>query len=102
MVYIKGGTKKEKNNLYSIPYSTHLSILPFLIALLAMTRIDDDVLPSTIIQTSIVSANLAAFAQHPVLVASLPVTRPHIDGLVVAVVVRRAVDTHRLGFAANL
>lgn len=79
-----------------------LSVLPLLVSFLAVARINNDALSSRIIQASIVSTDFSVLTQHPILVAPLVVTRPHVDRFVVVVVIHRTVDTHRLGLAADL
>ena len=67
-----------------------------------MAWVDDDISAAAVVEATIVTANLPCLAEHPVLVAPLTVTRPHVDRLVVAVVVSRTVNAHRLGLAADL
>lgn len=81
---------------------THLPVTPLLVALLSMARVYNDVISAAVVEAAVVTTNFAAFAQHPILVASLAVARPHVDGLVVVVVVGGAVDAHGFGLASDL
>ena len=67
-----------------------------------MTRVDDYTLAARVVQATVVSSYLAVSGQHPVLVASLVVARPHVHWFVVVLGVYSTVNAHGLRLAAHL
>ena len=67
-------------------------VLPVLVALAAVARVEDHVRPG-VVQTGLVPPDLSSLAQHPVLAAPLTVTRPQTHGLVKVLSLGGAVHT---------